>query len=598
MKDKTPIALIVALCALSFSGVAQAQQNADDQKLNKEIYLEKDFVPVEKKATKKNELPKVKKSATAPAPTTLKYSDYASPTDVPTSIPTLMPYGYRTAHIFSDRRGYLTIGGGTQANFTGSFGYRILDEEPTKLGVWLQHNSTWLGKNSSKLPEQYEGVRNHQEYNDNTLGVDFSHRLKSGTISLGLLGHLDMYNYFGGWTKDWEDETQTYHDINLNAGWKSNLWVRDNSLNYRVGLDYTHSGWDNPLSDHYKHGINGHHLKFTLGGDYAFASGSEVGGSFIADYVNRSAKSRDVNYYPNLSDEYGLLTFSPYYKFSNERLSLLLGANINVSFNAGAVFNISPNVKLNLGIIDGVNLFATATGGKTITTMRNKHVLNRYDNPLTLYGKRRYVPFDLDGGLAIGPFQGLSAKVSFGYGITRNASNLAYFGDIMLYGLWRGMTTNFLRMHQRGYNIKAELNYRYRSLAEFHADFMYAPHDHVLAWNDTYLIGYDTGYDRAQTIGNFSLKVFPIRALTLEAGLHFRGGRYWLMVDNSNAEAYSYSFVKADNVIDLRLAGNYRLTRSIGLWAELSNLLNRRYDMVYGIGAQRLAAIGGITILF
>ena len=107
------------LAAFALNG-AHAQDNTN---LNKEITLEKDIAPLEKKAVKKNELP--------------------------TSIPTLLPYGYRTAHNFSNQRGYLDMGAGTQANFRVDFGYRILNEEREKLGVWFNHNSSWNSKSNN-----------------------------------------------------------------------------------------------------------------------------------------------------------------------------------------------------------------------------------------------------------------------------------------------------------------------------------------------------------------------------------------------------------------------------------------------------------------
>ena len=94
-------------CLVAFSGQAQQQKQTQQQKkenLNKEITLQKDFVPVEKKATKKNSLPKVKKTSSTKA-VNLKYSDWAAPIDVPPEAPTMPPYRYRTAHIICDQRG-------------------------------------------------------------------------------------------------------------------------------------------------------------------------------------------------------------------------------------------------------------------------------------------------------------------------------------------------------------------------------------------------------------------------------------------------------------------------------------------------------------
>ena len=123
---------IVMLMAAFALNAAHAQDNK--QNLNKEITLEKDIAPLEKKAVKKNELPKVKKPATTGQKTQLGYSDLTSPIDVPTTIPTLLPYGYRTAHNFSDKRGYLT-GGGVTASWTRSVRNWVCGSTTTALGT-------------------------------------------------------------------------------------------------------------------------------------------------------------------------------------------------------------------------------------------------------------------------------------------------------------------------------------------------------------------------------------------------------------------------------------------------------------------------------
>ena len=93
MKMNKKIYIAMLLAAFALNG-AYAQDNT---KLTKEITLEKDVAPIEKKAVKKNELPKVKKPTTTGTKNALGYSDLTTPIEVPASIPTLLPYGYRTA---------------------------------------------------------------------------------------------------------------------------------------------------------------------------------------------------------------------------------------------------------------------------------------------------------------------------------------------------------------------------------------------------------------------------------------------------------------------------------------------------------------------
>ena len=61
---------------------------ASAQNLNKEITVDKDYVPVERKAVKQNTLPAVQKNA-VDMNAKLNYSDWALPAAVPAKIPTM-----------------------------------------------------------------------------------------------------------------------------------------------------------------------------------------------------------------------------------------------------------------------------------------------------------------------------------------------------------------------------------------------------------------------------------------------------------------------------------------------------------------------------
>ncbi len=620
MKKRYIVALMIAAFAFH---AAQAQDNK--QNLNKEITLEKDIAPLEKKAVKKNELPKVKKSAPTAAKTQLGYSDLTTPIEVPTSIPTLLPYGYRTAHNFSDKRGYLQIGGGTQANFNVAFGYRILDQEHEKLGVWLNHNSTWDGKNSSKvIPE--DSYRNKQKYNDNTLVVDYSRALGKGTLSLGLQSHIDIYNYYGGWNYsasavdvpyDWDKEKQSFFDFDINAGWRSAVMLRDNPLKYNVALQYGHAAYDKPFfGDVYKHGAHDNWGKLTLGGSYDVTELATAGLTIKGEYLRRGAKSR-VNSQDDLFDEVGMITVSPTYTIRGDMFKLQLGLNGHISFSDGAAFRLSPNVRANLALINGFSVFANVLGGKALGYRVPTHYANhRYDSPLLMYGSI-YTPLDAEAGIKMGPFQGLSGKVSLGYAIVKDQPGIWYRCEPMLasplrgvsdLALATGMMSTYHVIDARGYYVSAELNYKYRSLVEASASVKFGPHDRELYPTDKHYNNYKMGVDRASTVANVDVKVNPWRPLSVNVGLEYRGGRMALFgnqafstIDEQGYVEQSltpYEFVDMADVINLHAGANYRLNSSVNLWLQAHNLLNRRYDLLYGMGAQRIGFMVGATFTF
>ena len=605
---------IAMLLAAFVCNVTVAQDNT---KLNKEITLEKDIAPLEKKAVKKNELPKVKKPVSTGPKTSLGYSDLTTPIEVPTTIPTLLPYGYRTAHNFSDQRGYLDVGAGTQANFRLDFGYRVIDAEHENLKFWLNHNSSWAGKNSSKIVLDDDN-RLKQKFNDNTIGVDYNRALGNGTLGLDAQFHIDNYNYYGGWNSvdfiggpslnsayDWDKEKQTFVDFNINAGWKSRFNLLDKPLLYNVGLQYGHAAYDKPFNKDYKHGAHDNWGILNLGGSYNINELTTAGLAIKGEYLRRGAKAI-ANSELDLFDEVGMITLSPTYTIHGDMYKLQLGVNAHLSFSDGAVFRLSPNVRFNLALVDGFTFYANALGGKLLGYRVPTHYANhRYDYPFLMYGSI-YTPIDAEAGFKIGPFQGLSGKLSLGYAIVKDQPGICYYDlnptDYPSLPLATGMMSTYTVIDGRGYWVGAELNYKYRSLIEANASIKFAPHDDEFFATDKHYNNYKLGVDRASTVGDFDIKVHPWRPLTFDVGLEYRGGRMALFNYYISSPEYTnqimYEFVDMDDVINLHAGANYRLNNNVALWLQAHNLLNRRYDILYGQGAQRIGCMVGLTLTF
>jgi hypothetical protein len=279
-----------------------------------------------------------------------------------------------------------------------------------------------------------------------------------------------------------------------------------------------------------------------------------------------------------------------------------LGLNAHISFSDGASFCLSPNVRANLALVDGFSPFANALGGKALGYRQGKHFVNyRYDNPLLLYGSV-YTPLDAEGGIKIGPFNGLSAKVSLGYAIVKGEPGIIYGNVPVVNALYNAFMSDYKVIDSRGYYINAEVNYKYRSFLEASAGVKYAPHDNEMFETDKHYNGYKLGVDRASAVANIDLKVTPWRPLTVNAGLEYRGGRMALFKSEEimfgTPSMVDYTFVNMSDVINLHAGANYRLNHSINLWLEAHNLLNRRYDILYGMGAQRIGFMAGAGFTF
>lgn len=588
------------LVALTVAMGVNAQQPAGKE-LSKEIVLEKDFVPVEKKVTKKNSLPKVKK-ITPPAKTNLDYSTTPVDIDVPTTVPTMMPYGYRTAHNFSDKRGYLEVGGGMQANFDGSAGYRFVDSENTQAGIWVQHNSTWAGKNRTELITN-DALRSKQVFNDNHAGIYLNQHFSTGTLKLNVGGHFDSFNYYGAHKMDNAtnyydaDKKQTFIEFGANGGWDGKLNIKDNDLWYNANLSFNHAGY-NMVPEFYAPNAKGateNIVKFGLGGEYALSDYGFVALDLKGDYVNfKGVQNYDAGVYiPNHNNF--VFTVAPRYKWENDvfraqaGVDLVLGDiynNVVGATSSASKFHIAPVVKIDVDIVDGAALFVDLQGGNTINSLSHLASLDRYSTPMGV-STNTWRPVDGEAGFKIGPFAGFSAKVYAGYGMAQGqlipvVINLATDPSTTTYA-----ANNYLGYKMRGVKFGGELNYKYRSLLEAAVAIKYAPGNEDLTGE--WLKGYSLGLDGARLVANANVKVTPIRQLAVELGMDYRGNRYYIENDE---------FIKMKNAFNLRAGATWRFDKALSVWVKANNLLNQKYDIMPGQGAQGLNVMGGVSLVF
>ena len=617
--NKSIIYLVAAMMAMSGATTALAQNNND---LNKEITLEREFDPVKKEVVKKTVLPKeIKKSSKeAVAP---QFSDWTVPTLVPVEIPTMLPYGYRTRHNFSNQRGYLDLGAGTHLNILASAGYRVIDKEEEKLGVWLQHNSTWVGKNTTKLIDQ-PSQRSKQRFNDNLVGATWKKNLGKGLLGLDGRLHFDSFNYYGGFGDFLRDHKTAFFEARADGDWQSQYDINGETIEYEANATIDYAGYDKS----HLQGIDGAKefwLNASLGAEHEFDKIGNVGFSFGGDIVNLRRHNEWTN--KAYDKTYGMLTILPYYLFENDIFKAKAGLRVNFSFNDGTVVRFSPDVDLNFKITKGVSLFAQATGGKEINHLGDMHDDYRYNDPLALYGNT-YVPFDGRVGVNVGPFVGFSAKVYFGYGFETGCLDpvvpAAYSGvykevfeidnprpdgntpyeDFNQYAAVIYKMTKY-----KGAYVGAELAYKYRSLAEAKVKFMYAPQGDEEYYEDGMRYsGYSLGNDGPSTLFNIDVTAWPIKPLMVSAGLSCRLNRTvltrlwtpgYLGVDGTNVDgSYTYNWFEMNDAVDLHVTARYSFSHIFSVWAQAGNLLCKQWDIMPGQGAQKINLMGGISLNF
>ena len=590
---------ILLLAATMFFGSMHAQKTD----LSKEITLDKDFVPIEQKASKANTLPGVYK-ADVTDEKSIDYSDWAVPADVPTFAVTLSPYEYLTSRNYATKRGYFEFGIGSHLDMIGSAGYRIMDMEDTKLGIWLQHNSTWTGDNRSE--NSFHAI--DQQWNDNNIGIDFAHKFDKGTLTTNAFFHYDNFNYFGRYDEKWYavDSVQSINEFRIDIGWMS-PFSKDEGFNYSIKTVYNYFGFSEDVFSPVQ-GNSENHLKVAFNGEYAANKHSRIGFDAQFDFLNYTMHEYIIMNYDNTTsgsianDNYstdshinlGIISLNPYYRYQNGKLSAKLGLTADISFNDNTILRLAPDLELGYDFTRGFKFYAEAQGGKSINTLSRMFSTNRYTSPRTI-PVNPYTPVDIEGGFKIGPFSGFHATVYGGYALARDIQmpllyNVTTAGDA--YDTYNRSISRYRAMDLSGWKVGGEIGFEFGKIARLNISAEYSPQS-----KDN---GYLLGEDRAEFVLDANLLVHPIKNLTIGANYNLRANRSVIYPEEiGSAPATTFWHEQGlGNVSDLGVGACYRLNDLVGFMLEADNLLNRKWDEYFGMGSQGIGIIGGVSLLF
>lgn len=575
----------IFLCVCVVTGLAV---NAQEPELTKEITVETDFVPVEQKVAKLNVLPDVFKVATPKKE--LAYSDWAGTVDIPYTINKFEPYGFNTRYEYSKAKGYAGIGIGSQLNILGYAGYKFIDDSEKQLKAWLQHSSTWAGKNSSPLATVDPLT---QKFNDNVLGVDYTHKFTPGVLDVSGYYHLDVFNYYGAnKSEEYQNlDNQSVNEFAIKAGWRNPMSAR-RKLTYSALLSYNHFGFSKGIGNQ-GDGLKENNLKLDVNAGYKFTD-VIVGMDVTGDYLGYSGLSLSGD---NTDDWAGLLDVTPYFYYSGNNLKVKGGVKLDFAAHAGKSARLYPDVSAEYGMLEGVAAYAKVSGGKMLNHVSDYFAECRYLAPNMALGYTdRTIDFEV--GAKIGPFEGFYVRPFYGYGKFKNI--LAPYIGKMQIETPTGYEDEYIPVpyafmaHSsiKGWKAGLELGYKYNDLVDLKFNLQHSPQDLEK--------GYYQGLDRAVTVMNIGVKVNPVKSLSVALNFDLRSGRkcysYYGIV--GEPPVVSWGETNLNNVSNLSAQVNYQVNKNISAFVNAGNLLNKQWDEYYGMGAQRINVLAGVSVLF
>lgn len=511
-------------------------------------------------------------------------------------------YSILTAPVWQGEReayrwkGYLTGAIGSYLNSNLSAGYRIVDTESSKGGVWLQHNSSSLFH-----PRMSESSRDRRRYRyDEQIGFDLRHDMgKRGILSGLVTYHLGLFNYYGATLSgelNSKAPTQT-----LNDAWLELHWQTSRGRNLQIGLR-GHAGYFG-------------YRRFYSEVDYVWESGTGlreieagVGASISGNLGSGHSLGADVDFtnvsynkVVNKLESRSLqsVRVMPYYGYTGERFSARLGVVADAAWGAGkslygslpeldySTLHVAPHISLSY---DGGSWGATvsATGGQQLQTLRRGYNLDYYQRPMRQYVMPAFVPVEGKGRLE---YKG-NGRFRAGVDVTYTVIRHLYMGGWYMSRLSGLSDEDYpARLHGNlsGFSIGLDAEWQVIREVTLRGRGTYQPQ------RNGSTTGFFNGYDRPRWTLDASVEVRPLRQLDFTVGYRYRGVRniysnYW---DTAKGNA-----TRLPDICNLNFGVRYRLNRTVSFFGTADNLLGKRVEILPCQPAEGFNFLVGADVVF
>lgn len=576
------IAILSSLLTLVFSGSAWAQE------LHKDITVEQEITPSRREASRIAVLPSVSLSPLKAA--SLSYSNKVVTARVPNTFSVLDPVAWGDRIYTSPYRGYFDLGIGTPL-FVGdiSAGYRILDNDKSRLSLWGQYNG-----------DVYK--RTGTTWHDHTasLGLDLHHAVgKAAFLDAGVdytYGFHDMAAFEGG------RFSQSTSRVNLSVDYSD----RHSSFEYEAGLHYGHFGYYNPhfpvlkspsegLLDPYNgyEPVRQNQLGVSFDGRVPTAESSHFGVSLAADFLatGRHYKAA-IPYYEedavlSRSRTTGIVAVTPYFETRTGSATLRLGADVEFAVNSGKTIRVAPDVTFAWHAMQTLGIELKAHGGSTLNTLASLYDVSPYMNGSLAY-RPAHMPYAFDAKVAFGPFFGGTVELFGGYAKADDWLMPVVGAIYPAGGVWQSLDL-------RGYRYGVRIGYDNGHTFALNASYEGAPSKSNRAWYEN--------RDRARHIVSAEMRLRPIEKLNLTLGYEFRAGRSCYMyddetVDMAGFEVYPCSRVSLGAVSNLKLGIGVEASDRCTVFLRGENLLARKSCYIGGRPMQGINGMIGAALKF
>ncbi|GHT03628.1 hypothetical protein AGMMS49525_09030 [Bacteroidia bacterium] len=561
MKKIGAFLLIVGWCA---TGLAQTTNSDPD--LNREMTLEKDYVPTVKDANKINRLPDIT-APTAPQ-TPVQFANYMSVLDMPTSLYPLKSSA--SAFGSGEQMGYVNLGASTLPNFLADAGFQILRLPTDRLNIYASHRS---GKYDVTYIDT--DIKNKKKINDNVFGLNYLHKFSDWKIFADAQYTYSQYNNYA-WHESLGFDTDFTNNLFLvHAGAAS---TTSDNLSFLLNATYTR------FNQKYNTSETGNEnrllLDFDLNAPLDFdkrigLSGSVKNYSFsnLAHTILLDASGN--TYYDDEKHNYTILSAAPYLLFEGENWETHLGLSVSKQFGDQDKLLLAPDVRFHVQASDEVLFYVLAQGGFTDNSNYELFYQNRYLDPVRDSRTR------------------LNAKLGVDLAILSNLNVDLHTSYRIIDDEWFEAPNVWLPAYAdaKVLNVGGAVRYALPDLVDVELNVDY--YKWKISDDENSVLGpIETVFNKPKFIANLKIGFTPIEPLRFDLAYRLEMDRK-IAVSESPVEA-----LKLDDIHDVSLRGTYSFTKHFSAFVSANNLLFQKYDLWRGYPANPFHAMGGISYQF
>lgn len=297
----------------------------------------------------------------------------------------------------------------------------------------------------------------------------------------------------------------------------------------------------------------------------------------------------------NKFKNYTTLLLNPYYELNSDDWKLHFGANVDLSFGFDKSFRISPDVTAQYVFSDSYVLYAKATGGKLLNDFRRLEKVCPYaelpgsdiasgsesTSPDMNWGyvQRPYDTYEqLNGsiGFKASPYPGVWFNIFGGYQNLKNDLSYTRLGDPSLTHFEPYL--NFEQDNTDNFYAGGEVSYDYKDILSLSAGYTYRKWD---SKSSDYLL-----LVKPSSELSFNLRIHPIAALNVNIGYDY--------IDREEVKGD----LKMSAINDLHAGASYNFFKGVSVYAQVHNLLNKKYQYYLGYPTEGFNFLGGLSFRF